>query len=188
MDWGSIGSLVGQAAPTIGSILGGFIPFPGGQILGQVAGKILGEALGVPPTPDAVKSAITTGDPAVVQAKLSEAEARMTAEVDRFKATLADVQDARRTGLEYDKQGSSIRWAASIVSVIAVSGFCLFSYFVIAKPSGVDRDVLMYLLGVWSASFTSVLNYWLGSSAGSADKTDQLAALASGAKPPPSKR
>ncbi|MCK1718857.1 hypothetical protein [Bradyrhizobium sp. 141] len=186
MDWSTVGQLVGQAAPTIGGILGGLIPVPGGAILGQVAGKVLAEALGVPPTPTAVASAIQSGDPAVIQAKLSEAEAKMQAEVETFKASVADVQDARRTSLEYDKQGSSIRWAASIVSVIAVSGFCIFSYIVIVRPSGADRDILMYLLGVWSAAFTSVLNYWLGSSAGSANKDDKLAAIAAAApaKPP----
>jgi hypothetical protein len=68
MDWSVIGGLVGQAAPTIGSLLGGLIPFPGGAILGQVAGKIVAEALGVPPTPEAVHAAITTGDPATVNA------------------------------------------------------------------------------------------------------------------------
>ena len=51
-----------EAAPTIGGLLGGLIPFPGGAILGQVAGKVLAEALGVPPTPEAVKNAIETGD------------------------------------------------------------------------------------------------------------------------------
>jgi len=187
MDWSTVGNLVGQAAPTIGGILGGFIPVPGGAVLGQVAGKVLAEALGVPPTASAVATAIQTGDPTTVQAALTEAEAKMQAEVEKFKASVQDVQDARRTGLEYDKQGSSIRWAASIVSVIAVSGFCLFSYIVIIRPSGADRDILMYLLGVWSAAFTSVLNYWLGSSAGSANKDDKLAALSQAAvvaKPP----
>ena len=190
MDWGEVGKLVAPMAPTIGGILGGFIPVPGGAILGKVAGNVIATALGVPPTPEAVHNAVTTGDAATVQAKLTAAEAEMNAEVEKFKASVEDIQDARRVSLEYDKQGSSIRWAASIVSVIAVSGFCLFSYIVIVRPSGADRDILMYLLGVWSAAFTSVLNYWLGSSAGSANKDDKLAAIAAGApaKPPLAKR
>jgi hypothetical protein len=40
------------------------------------------EALGVPPTPDAVQNVIVNGDPATVQAKLSEAEVRMQTEVE----------------------------------------------------------------------------------------------------------
>jgi hypothetical protein len=181
MEWSGIGQLVAQAAPTIGSILGGLIPFPGGAVLGQVAGKILAEALGVAPTPIAIANAIQTGDPATVQAALSEAEVRMTTEVDKYKAQLADVEDARHVGLEYAKSDSKIQWAPSVVSVIAVAGFCLFSYMAIIRPVGADRDVLMYLLGIWSGAFLTVLNFWLGTSASSQGKSDQLAAIASGA-------
>lgn len=188
MDWSTVGNLVAQSAPTIGSILGGLIPFPGGAVLGQVAGKVLAEALGVPPTPEAVNAAITTGDPAVVQAKLSEAETRMQTEVDRFKAELADVQDARHIGLEYVKADSNIKWASGVVSTIAVLGFCVFSYMAITRPAGADRDVLMYLLGVWSAAFSTVLTYWLGSSAGSSDKAAQIATLTQAVMPPPIKK
>jgi hypothetical protein len=177
MDWSTVGSLVGQAAPTIGGLLGGLIPFPGGAVLGTVAGKVLAEALGVPPTPDAVHAAITNGDPATVNAALAAADAKMQAEVDKFKAQLEDVQDARRVGLEYAKVDSKIQWAPGIVSIIAVSGFCLFSYMAIVRPVGADRDVLMYLLGIWSGAFLTVLNFWLGSSSGSQDKSDKLAAL-----------
>lgn len=177
MDWASLVPLVANAAPTIGGLLGGLIPFPGGAVLGTVAGKVLAEALGVPPTPADVSTAITTGDPAVIQAKLAQADAKMVAEVEKFKAELEDVQDARRVGLEYAKEGSGIQWAPSVVSVIAVSGFCLFSYMAITRPPGADRDVLMYLLGIWSGAFLTVLNFWLGTSASSQNKTNQIAQL-----------
>lgn len=183
MDWGIIGGLVAQAAPTIGGLLGGLIPFPGGAVLGQVAGKVLAEALGVPPTPDAINTAITTGDPAVITAKLSEAEVKMQTEVEKFKAVMTDIQDARHVGLEYARAGSTIQWAPTIVSVIVAVGFCLFSYVAIVKPTGADRDVLMYLLGAWNSAFVTMLAYWLGSSSGSSDKSAQLAALASGQPP-----
>lgn len=188
MDWSVIGGLVGQAAPTIGGLLGGLIPFPGGAVLGQVAGKVVAEALGVAPTPEAVHNAITTGDPATVNAALQAADAKMQAEVEKFKAQLEDVQDARRVGLEYVKADSNIKWAAGVVSVIAVCGFCVFSYMAITRPAGADRDVLMYLLGVWSAAFSTVLTYWLGSSAGSANKDQQIATMAQSLPPPAIKK
>lgn len=108
----------------------------------------------------------------------------MQAEVEAFKASVDDIKDARSTGVEYTKLGSSIKWAAGVVSVIAVGGFCLFSYMAIMRPSGTDRDVLLYLLGIWSAAFAQVLNYWLGSSAGSANKDDKFAAILSSAAAP----
>jgi hypothetical protein len=179
MDWSAIGGLVGQAAPTIGGLLGGLIPFPGGAILGQVAGKVLAEALGVPPTPEAVSTAITTGDPAVVQAKLTEAEAKMNAEVEKFKAQMEDVQDARATTVKLDAAGSSISWGAPVISVVIVIGFfSVMTLLFIAKTDFTPGTVtlLNVLFGALIPAFGQVCNYWLGSSAGSANKDALIAA------------
>lgn len=186
MDWGIIGGLVAQAAPTIGGLLGGLIPFPGGAVLGQVAGKVLAEALGVPPTPDAINTAITTGDPAVISAKLSEAEAKMTAEVEKFKAQLADVQDARATTVKYVQAGSSLSFGAVVVSVVVMAGFIGIS-FLAMKPdlAGVDKSVTLFLLGAWSGYAGAVISFWIGSSAGSADKSSQIANLTGANSTPP---
>lgn len=178
MDWSALVPLVASAAPTIGSLLGGLIPFPGGAILGQVAGKVLAEALGVPATPEAVNTAITTGDPTVIAAKLNEAEAKMIAEVDKHKADLLDVQDARHVGVQYAEMGSHIQWAPTIVSTIVAIGFCLFSYIALVKPAGADRDIVMYLLAAWNSAFVMMLSFWLGSSSGSQKKDTQIAEMA----------
>lgn len=183
MDWSALTPLIANAAPTIGGLLGGLIPFPGGAILGQVAGKVLAEALGVPPTPEAVKEAIETGDQAVVQAKLSEAETRMQTEVEKFKAALEDVQNARAATAALAGLGSKIAWGAPVVSVVVMVGFMILS-FIAMKPdlTGVRSDVTLFLLGAWSGYAGAVVTYWLGSSAGSNDKNAQIAALAA-AKP-----
>lgn len=187
MDWSIIGPLLGQAAPTIGSLLGGLIPFPGGQILGQVAGKIVAEALGVPPTPEAVKNAIETGNPTDVAAKLAEAETRIKAEVEKFKLQLEDVQDARATNVSYAKINSGIQWAPSLVSVIVTVGF--FGTLWLLLKGGVNFNdtvgqVLLLIIGAIISYMNQVVNYWLGSSAGSNDKSAQIAAMSSGqAKP-----
>lgn len=186
MDWSAIGGMVGQAAPTIGGLLGGLIPFPGGAILGQVAGKVLAEALGVPPTPAAISTAITTGDPATVTAALSEAEAKMNAEVEKFKAALEDVQDARATTVKYVQAGSALSLGAVIVSVVVMAGFIGIS-FLAMKPdlAGVDKSVTLFLLGAWSGYAGGVITFWIGSSAGSADKSAQIANLTGANVAPP---
>lgn len=186
MDWSALVPLLASSAPTIGGLLGGLIPFPGGAILGQVAGKVLAEALGVPPTPEAVNAAITTGDPTVIQAKLSEAETKMTAEVEKFKLQLLDIQDARSTNLEFAKVGSAIQWAPASVSIIVALGF--FGTLMILLKAGVNFNdtvgqVLLILVGSLVAYMNQVVNYWLGSSAGSQGKSDQLATIAAGAVP-----
>lgn len=179
MDWSALTPLIASAAPTIGGLLGGFIPFPGGSILGQVAGKVVAEALGVPPTPEAVKEAIETRDPVVVQSQLSQADVRMQAEVEKLKAELDDVQDARSTTVKLAEAKSPIAWGAPVVSVVVVLGFVIFTV-IAMRPNmvGADQSVTIYLLAAWQGLATSAAGYWLGSSAGSKDKTDTINALA----------
>jgi len=181
MDWSALTPLIASAAPTIGGLLGGLIPFPGGAILGQVAGNVLAKALGVPPTPQAVKEAIETGDPVVVQRQISEAEVEMQSEVEKLKATLADIQSARSTTVELAKVQSNIAWGAPVVSVVIVFGFftvmsMLFVVKVDLQPNSVG--LLNVLFGALIPAFGQVCNYWLGSSAGSSDKTATIAAMA----------
>jgi hypothetical protein len=126
------------AAPTIGGLLGGLIPFPGGAILGQVAGKVLAEALGVPPTPEAVHAAITTGDPATVSAALAAADAKMNAEVEKFKAQLEDVQDARATTVKYCRPDLRQSRGAPLVDRHA-AGFVGLSFLAMKPESGGRR-------------------------------------------------
>lgn len=191
MDWSTIGGIVGPAAPTLGKVLGGLLPIPGGSLIGEAAGKIVAEVLGVPPTPEAVGNAIQNGDPAVVSAALSEAEARINAEVRKFELALQDMQDARETNLKLVQERSPLQWGAPIVSVLITLGFLgslaalMFFKMNFTETSG---QALLLLVGSLATMQTQVVNYWLGSSSGSADKASQLAAIAAAApKPTPPK-
>lgn len=90
MDWSEIGKLIAPMAPTIGSVLGGLIPIPGGSIAGQVMGQMVASALGVANTPEAVNTAIQA-DPVGAASKLSAAEAEAAA---KWPA-LAEIAKAR---------------------------------------------------------------------------------------------
>lgn len=184
MNWSDVAPIVAQAAPTLGSLLGGFIPFPGGALLGEAAGKIVAEALGVPPTPDAVNHAIATGDPEDVKAALSEAETKINAEVERHKADLADVASARGMETSLVQASSPIAWGPVVISVLVVVGFigCVFSLMVLKIDfSNTSGQAFLILTGVLSQAFAQVTGYWLGSSSGSVDKSNQIAALAAAA-------
>jgi hypothetical protein len=82
----------------VGSVLGGFIPFPGGALIGQGLGTIIAKHFGVAPTPEAVSNALATTDKDVAIAKLKAAadEARATidgwARVEEAWAKLAGTQ------------------------------------------------------------------------------------------------
>ena len=80
MDWKDIvGPLVQSAAPTLGSILGGFIPFPGGSLIGEQLGKIIAGQFGVEATPEAVNAAIQAAPSDIATARLQAAEAEAVA-------------------------------------------------------------------------------------------------------------
>src|SRR5262245_66449650 len=76
MDWNDLGRVVGpilaQNAPTIGGVLGGLIPIPGGSLIGSTMGSILADQFGVPNTPNDVAKAIVSDPDAA--AKITAAE------------------------------------------------------------------------------------------------------------------
>lgn len=79
MDWNDLGKFVGPIllnnAPTIGGILGGLIPIPGGSLIGQEAGQILAQALGTSNDPTAIANAIQNDPNAAAKLTAAETEA-----------------------------------------------------------------------------------------------------------------
>lgn len=80
MNWEDVGKSAGNLliknAPTIGSVLGGFIPIPGGSAIGQEVGQLLANAFGTDATPDAVNTAIQNDPAAADKLQAAEAEAQ----------------------------------------------------------------------------------------------------------------
>lgn len=74
--------------------------------------------------------------------------------------------------------------AKFVVSIIVTVGFVACVFVLMAAKvelSGGAEKAFLILTGSLSTSFGLVVNYWLGSSAGSAAKTELLAAIANGA-------
>jgi len=92
MDWSAIAPIVGAIAPTAGSILGGLIPFPGGSLIGAALGKLIASKLGVPPTPEAVNTALSTAGEETKRSAINAAVEQARIEVQGFveleKATI----------------------------------------------------------------------------------------------------
>lgn len=97
MDWGAVvGPLVKSAAPTIGGLLGGLIPFPGGALIGQELGTLIAKQFGVDPTPEAVNNAIQNSPSDVATARLQAAEAEAVAKWPAL-AQIAQAEAGDRT-------------------------------------------------------------------------------------------
>ncbi len=110
-------------------------------------------------------------------AKADAFAARLQAETDGLRAELADLQNARGTTVALAQAHSPVAWGAPVVSCAVTFGFVgvLASLTLHALPDG---GVVNVLVGTLATAFGSVVNFWLGSSAGSQAKTQQLASLA----------
>ena len=105
--------------------------------------------------------------------KLSVEERRMSYE---------DIGSARSREVEITKSDHATWLQKNIAVLLAITAtvlcFLLFYLFVF-KPGMiqvVDRDLIMYILGVLSALLTQVYSYYFGSSQGSADKGRTMSA------------
>lgn len=173
MDWKDLQATLAKNAPALGTMLGG--------PLGGLAGTILGQLFGVEPTPEAIDKAITSADPEVVKAKIEAANKQAELELERYKISLADIQNARDQTVKLATAGTpaatNIAYGAPLISFIVLTGFVILSFLAI-KPEYAniqDKSVILYLLGSWNSMAAAVVAYWIGSSAGSSDKSNQMA-------------
>jgi len=72
--------------------------------------------------------------------------------------------------------------APVIITIIVLVGFTSLSIMAM-KPqaAGVEKDVVLYLLGAWQSLASAAVMYWVGSSAGSKGKDDVIRAMTGGA-------
>lgn len=71
----------------------------------------------------------------------------------------------------------------SIVSMLVVGMFGGVLMVFVTRPIAIDasmHDVLMFMLGALGSNFTSVVSYYMGSSAGSKHANETLQAIATG--------
>jgi hypothetical protein len=171
-------------------LLLGLAPTVASWILGDKTGaavtKITGIAQDLLGTSDAagIERAIAADPNLALQFKMAmiqaEADARRQ-EFDTLQAQLADVQNARNQTVKLAEAGSVIAWGAPIISILITVGFFAMLYVVIRQEIPESSQTLAnIMLGSLGTSFTAVVGYWVGSSAGSAQKTNTLEKLARG--------
>ena len=174
-------------APTVASWIMGDKT---GAAIGKVTG-IAREILGTDNANDIEKA--VSADPelalrfkmallqAEADARAHEADMRRQ-DLDALKAQLLDVQSARSAQVELAKTGSPLSWSAAVVSVLAVAAFvgALVAIFMFKGSLPPDlKDILLILIGAAVSGYNQVLNYYLGSSSGSSQKTAALEKVAS---------
>lgn len=189
------GATLGSVVPGIGTAIGG----AGGAAIGlamqlvpdlaklvsgstDTVGKIETVMQKVTGTPDPVAQVAAAADPQVaadlrVQLAqiVADAEAaRDQFNLDAFKSALGDVAGARAQTLALAGTGSKMAWGSAVVSVIVLltfGGVMVLSLTRALPPTA--EPVLNVLMGTLGALATTVVSYWVGSSAGSAAKSER---------------
>jgi hypothetical protein len=111
-------------------------------------------------------------------AKLSAqlAAEQRAAELATLQAQLADLVNARGTMVTLAQAHSPIAWGAPIVSAIVLATFgAMLSVVLMHKMPDGSEALANVMLGTLAAMATSTVSYWVGSSAGSARKSADLA-------------
>lgn len=169
-------------APAIASLIPSLAGALGGDRAEDVAQRVVDVAQRVTglsePTPAAVTAALS--DPAnglefaKIQADLERArDEQITA---RLKADAEDRADARRTMLALHGSGSPLAWGAAVVSFVVLVAFGAVSWRVMTTEiPPQSHSIALYVIGALQTLATAVVAYWVGSSAGSAQKTNLLA-------------
>ena len=180
LDWKAI---ISSVSPLLATALGG--PLAGAAVK-VIADKVLGK-------PDATESEVIealsngslTGEQILA---LKSAEKSFLLEMEKIDAAreaagLADVQSARHQTVSLAQADSKIAFAAPVISTIVMVGFFLCVAIILCTEKTWDErsaNLINVLFGGLLAGFTQVINFWLGSSAGSKRSGDSLRAIAEG--------
>ncbi|EGQ8094326.1 hypothetical protein ACT5DV_000874 [Vibrio cholerae] len=168
--WDKIKSLLGGAAPLVGSLIGG--------PAGGTVGVLIADALGVENTPDAIEAELLRNPDALLKIKQMESDERVALRKIALEETgllikqeanrLADTQDARKQHKDH-----WMPWALTVILALMVSG--MFAALFFGSPPEAYDQVLIMIAGTVLGGFSTAIAFWLGSSMGSQIKGKQIA-------------
>jgi hypothetical protein len=174
---GALIPLALSLAPEIGRWLFGPSGAATASAVVQAVQAVAGTADGA-----AAQAALSKDPAAAAQLRIRLAEiaaaaeqAARAAELDTLRAQMADIAGARSQTVALAQANSPVQWAPVLVSLVVLGtfGVVMWAALTSALPAG-SETILNMLLGTLAAMATSVVSYWVGSSAGSAQKTDLL--------------
>ena len=156
-----------------------------GQLADQV-GKAIADAVGTTNAGEAqTKLAANPAAQVALRQKLAELaiEATKAQNADagqRAQEALANTQSARSGLQALATTNSTIAWTAPTISYLVIGGFFAFLFVLVwlywGKPVDNQNNFIVQIIniavGALTAAFATVVNFWLGSSAGSRKKDD----------------
>ena len=159
---------LGKLAPTVASALGG--PLAG------VAVSAIGELFGISePTQDKIKVAIENGSLTGEQISgLRQFELKLKSEEAERGFKYAELEYKNTDSARQMKVATGSVFPEVLSALITLGFFGILAW-MMYKPSAIDSQPLLIMLGSLGAAFGAVINFWLGSNKGS-DRTKELLA------------
>lgn len=160
-------SVLKKLAPTVATAVGG--PF------GGMAVAVLGDALGL--KENEVEDAILSGNPEVLM-KVKESD--QTFKVRMRELGIREHELHQRDRASAREMAAKLgMWPQVVLSVIYTGGYFWMLYLLVsgqwAPPQG-SQELVAGLVGVLTAGVVKVMDFWFGSSVGSKQKTQVMAA------------
>ena len=164
--------LVKGIAPTLGTALFG----PGiGAAIGTLSQALLGKPNG---TEDEVAAYVTAGLKPEDLLKIKEAENAFTLSL-LDKVTAADTIDAGDRASARARETSLKDWTPQVLALITFAAFFVLLFLMVHRSVPVaNQQAFNILLGILAGAVTQVLNYYFGSSSGSAAARDVIGRIA----------
>lgn len=169
MNWSDIGSLVGKAAPIVGTLLGG--------PAGVAVGALVASALNVPNDPDAVNVALAGNPDAMIRIAELQTNARvelekLTVQAEtirlqaagaQYAAEAADRDSARKLASQQPNDMvrpilTFVMLGGSLFVVVAV----LIGWATEAIKDPVASLTIGMVLGLWLGMTKEVMGFWFG--------------------------
>lgn len=165
--WEKVKGVVATVAPTVATALGG--------PLGGIAATAIRSALGVDTDQQAMEA--LASDPQAVL-KLREAEIEFERFLVESEINLEEINAGdRKSARELVKVTGKAPQVA--LSVVMLAGYFALLYAMVAgyfEVPEIYTALVAGLIGTLGAGVTQILNFWFGSSSGSKDKTEAMAA------------
>ena len=161
MNWSSVKEAVAKVAPIAGTLLGG--------PAGAAVGGLISSALGVEAKPEEVMEALGNPDNLLKLKELESNERQhlLSMQLQTLQAELADVQNARA------EHKQSMMPAVVTVMMTLICAGLLYSVMTIEMGEN-NKELAFTLFGTCFALWGSCVNYWVGTTRSSAEKTSLL--------------
>ncbi len=176
MDLKNLAGSIAQYAPVLGGAIGG----PVGSAVG-LAVNALAKIFGLSPeaTPDQIDQAIHQDPQAALKLRIAEMDFQLALNKQRLDETemhLKDVQNARSREVETTRATGKRDINQYVLAWVIISGFFgLMSLLIFYETPKDQNGVVFMLFGALATGFGTVLQYYFGSSKGSAEKTELIA-------------